>query len=101
MLREAHKEILADILLNSADTAKVSEILTTLAEDYISVTSNADLLAADNARLISENEGLRAQNMALFLKVGTPIPAADEAPKEDKLETLTYEALFDENGKLI
>ena len=101
MTREEQKAILADILANGADTGKISELVTALAEDYMGVTATSEMLAAENAKLTADNASLVSQNMALFLKVGTPITAASEVPEEVPVEDLKFEDLFDENSKLI
>lgn len=102
MLREEQKALLADILANAADTGKVSEILTVLAEDYMGVTASLELLQAAHDKLAADNASLLQQNMNLFLKVGTPITAPGESVEDDTpVEDLKFEDLFNAAGVLL
>jgi len=102
MLREEQKALLADILTNATDTGKVSEILTTLAEDYMGVTASMDLLKAENDKLAADNASLLQQNMNLFLKVGTPIVKTGESVEDETpVEDLKFEDLFNAAGVLL
>jgi hypothetical protein len=101
MTFEEHKGHTTSILSNSSDVGKVSEILTVLTEDYVSMLAAAEALASENAKLTADNASLLEQNMNLFLKVGAPAEPEKEEEAEPDIEDLKFDDLFDGLGNLV
>lgn len=100
MTQDDHKNLLNEILSNLDNQAKVSEVLTTLADDYTSLLSENATLTTTNSELAERNKQLLETNMNLFLKVGAPKDTQTDEIIEQTENTMTFENLFDENGNL-
>lgn len=100
MTQDEHKNLLNEILSNLDNQAKVSEVLTTLTDDYTSLLSENATLTTTNSELTERNKQLLETNMNLFLKVGSPQNTQTDEITEQTENTMTFENLFDENGNL-
>lgn len=90
------KELLKDLDVDGSISTK----LTTIIDDYTSMSTQNESLTQENETYKSNNEKLRETNMQLFLRVGEkkkPDPEDKPKPEEKKLE---YADLFDEKGLL-
>jgi len=101
---EDHTKIIQEIAQNLTDSAKVTELLTSLSNDYAEVIP----VVAKNVELESNMEQLRQANMKLFLQVGAvpkdtpPTPIGQpEPPIITTEEPKQFESLFNEKGELI
>lgn len=106
MKLEEFRQFTADILSNLSDQGKVSEILTTLVDDYVGVSENLNTLTGSNSKLLEDMESLRSANMKLFLKIGDK-PLDEPTPNDKKdittnqeNEVMSFENLFTNEGGL-
>lgn len=98
----AHKQILQEIMGNVGNQAKISELLTSLSDDYGAVIAENEKVKEQAAKLTADNQGLRDTNNRLFLRVGHQ-PAADPAAaaqSENGIPKIKLEDLFNEKGEL-
>jgi hypothetical protein len=102
MKPEEHTAIIQRIRASLNDEAAVTELLTTLSEDYGSVTTEVNTTKQTADQLKADNDKLRECNMKLFLKVGNPAPENNNGSGQQGNENkkLSFDALFDEKGKL-
>jgi hypothetical protein len=103
MTFEEHNKIIKDIAQNLSDQAKVTELLTSLSNDYNETLTTISSLEP----LKDDNEKLRNANMQLFLQVGdtSKLASKEEVPqdtgKKEEDKKPSYEELFNEKGELI
>jgi hypothetical protein len=95
---DKHKKILADILNIKDDPARISELLTEIADDYGIISAEKTKAELEAAKLKNDNESLRDVNQRLFLKVGTPL--AKDEPAQETNQIPGFETLFNEKGEL-
>lgn len=99
MTVQEQKAIIDDVLQNHTDQAKVSTLLATLTEDYVSVSSDLAQATQASEKIASENEQLRQANMKLFLQIGEPTKETKNISSEPT--TPQFTSLFDEKGNLL
>lgn len=81
MTNEEHTRIIQEIAQNLTDQSKVTELLTSLSNDYVSTLGTIK----DLEPLKEDNEKLRNANMQLFLQVGS-VPKEKQTPEEPTIE---------------
>jgi len=102
---EDFKQMTVDILENITDQAKISELLTTLVDDYTKIDNKINSLTTENVNFKTDNEKLRTANMNLFLKIGekvdTPTPEKSTIESKEPLnKPREFKDLFNEKGGL-
>lgn len=83
--KDEFKKRLNSILENVADPGKVSEVLTSLHDDYEAALNEFSEISETNKTLKAKNDSLIEANGALFVKVGM----FKETEKEEKKEKKT------------
>lgn len=108
MTHEEHKKITSELmsLATAESQARVSELLTSLSDDYAETLTKYETANNSLSDLQTKNETLREVNAKLFLKVGetdkeTKKPIVEEAGTKDPEPAPTFDALFNEKGELI
>lgn len=89
-----------DILGKLDNQGEVSTILKELNDGYKDVLSQNQELTNKNTQLETDRENLRKANMELFLKVGNKTNNTTNEPQTSNNEKLSYDDLFDEEGKI-
>lgn len=91
------KKISSEIITNSGDQGKLTQILSDLETDVTTFNTRFQDLEKQNQEQTSQIESLQKTNMNLFLKVGNQVPDKAVHTNEQKL---SYEDLFNEKGEL-
>lgn len=89
-----------DILGKLDNQGEVSTILKELNDGYKDVLSQNQELTNKNTQLETDRENLRKANMELFLKVGNKTNNTTNESQTSNNEKLSYDDLFDEEGKI-
>lgn len=89
----------SEVLAGEADTARISEIVSAIVENYSYALADLEIANGKITELATQNENLKETNMQLYLKVGTPVTEENPIVEEEE-ETLSYDDLI-ENGELV
>jgi hypothetical protein len=102
MKKEEHTALVQELRTITAsekpDVARVTEILTTISEDYGTQLAQVDDFKLKNDKLTNDNSNLQRVNMELFLKVGTPKPQENNGGQPTP--QVSFDNLFNEKGDL-
>lgn len=100
---EEVKALGSELLNGELEQGRLSEIVTKITESHLEYSNDISILTAKNDSLGSENNSLREQNMALYLKVGTVSEEVEEEVEEEIEEEIEVEdtPIFDEKGNLL
>ena len=100
---EEVKALGSELLSGELEQGRLSEVVTKITESHLEYFNDMSILTAKNDSLINENNSLREQNMALYLKVGTVDEEVEEETPEEIEEEIEVEdvPIFDEKGNLL
>lgn len=96
MEREAHEQLLTELLSPELEQSRRTEILQNLRTDYGTVTAEHDELSKKVEKLQHDNDDLIISNSKLFRQVGIVGGNEDQKKKEEQKsfsETVTIEQL--------
>ncbi len=101
---EQIKEIV-DRVAKAEDVTEIGPDLATITDTFVDYASEIERLTADNAKLVEDNDRIRAINGNLMMKVGEKLevekpnsdpPANDKKTPDEVIEELKGEDFFDE-----
>ncbi|MBO5715003.1 MAG: hypothetical protein J6S23_01255 [Clostridia bacterium] len=99
-LKAKFNEVLG--MVTPENQASVTELMSTLNDEYDSILTENETLTNRNQELVGNNEKLRSVNAELFLKVGVSDKKAQQTDTTDEVpEAMTYDALFNDKGELM
>ena len=82
--------------------ASVTELMSTLNDEYDSILTENENLTTRNQELVANNEKLRSVNAELFLKVGVSDKKTEKSDTTDnEVERIPYDTLFNDKGELM
>lgn len=83
MKLEDHEKLITKALASHSDIAILTETLQTLRDDYSKEYNSKEELTKTKADLETQITKLKENNMALFLKIGNPVPEKKEEQTSD------------------
>ena len=100
---EEVKALGSELLNGEVEQGRLSEVVTKITESHLEYFNDMSILTAKNDSLLSENNSLREQNMALYLKVGTVTGELKEEEEVEEEEEIEVEdtPIFDDKGNLL
>ena len=93
------KDLTAQVLSNLADQGAASNAMADINTDYAEAMTTIDNYKQQVEQLTQDNEKLKKDNMALFLKVDVSSPKEQE-PKH-KEDDYSIDSLYNEKGRLV
>lgn len=93
------KDLTAQVLSNLDDQGAASNAMADINTDYAEAMTTIDNYKQQVEQLTQDNEKLKKDNMALFLKVDVGSPKEQE-PKH-KEDDYSIDSLYNEKGRLV